>query len=96
MTIILEVDQHACGYVIWHEPEGFRRSNPASQESGVESGTPCSSVTLDVLEIEDAWCGKLEDYFFKEIPYSIQFQTIGFRETRAISERSLISWIKNH
>ena len=32
----------------------------------------CSSVTLDVFEIEDAWCEKLEDYFFKEIPHSIQ------------------------
>jgi len=24
------------------------------------------------FEIEDAWCGKLEDYFLKEIPNSIQ------------------------
>jgi hypothetical protein len=60
-----EVDQHACGH-------GFGRSNPASQESGVESGTPCSSVALDVFEIEDAWCGKLENYPYGEIPNSIQ------------------------
>src|SRR5258707_790189 len=37
--IILEVDQHVRGYIVWHEPEGFGRSNPASQESGVELGT---------------------------------------------------------
>jgi hypothetical protein len=65
LTISTEVDQHARGY-------GFGRSNPASQESGVEPGTPCSSVALDVFEIEDAWCGKLEDYPHGEIPHSIQ------------------------
>ncbi len=29
------------------------------------------------FEYEDAWCGKLEDYLFRDIPNSIQFQDIG-------------------
>ena len=40
---------------------------------------------LMFFENEDAWCGKLEDYLFREIPYSIQSQDVGFGFSRPIS-----------
>ncbi len=51
------------------------------------------------FEYEDAWCGKLEDYLFRDIPNSIQSQDIGLGVSRPISKGggaddfSHISWL---
>jgi hypothetical protein len=34
-------------------------------------------MALDAIENEDAWCKKLEDYLFREIPNSIQSRGVG-------------------